>query len=155
MLASSSAASGGLVSGESMERRKGARKEVVFRDRQLVVSRTFRPPGLRLVGQVDATNVEGLQSALEEGVQSDGQRPVLHLDLTRLEFSDVSGIRAIVDAAERADGRFRLVLHGLPPLMSRVLGVVGWSDLPALDISNESFPHGQARKSAHQREDVD
>jgi anti-anti-sigma factor len=135
-----------------MERRKGSRQEIVFRDKQLVVSRIYRPSGLRLVGQVDASNVEGLQHALTSALPQDGETLVLHLDLTRLEFSDVSGIRAIVGTAEKADGKFRLVLHGLPPLMSRVMGVVGWSELPALEISDDSFPSDDGRKPAHQRE---
>ena len=138
-----------------MERRKGTGQDVVFRDKQLVVSRLFEPPGLRLVGQVDASNVEGLQNVLQSTLGEAREDSVLHLDLTRLEFSDVSGIRAIVSTAERADGQYRLVLHGLPPLMSRVMGVVGWSELPALEISDESMPSGESMKPAHERDDSD
>ena len=127
------------ASGERMERRR-ARNEIVFRDNQLVVTRTIRPAGLRLVGQVDASNVEGLQNVLDGSIRADGNGHVLHVDLTRLEFSDVSGIRALVSTAERADGKFRMVLHGLPPLMGRVMNVVGWSELPSLDISEDPFP---------------
>jgi anti-anti-sigma factor len=144
----------GVAAGEGMERRKTGRQEVVFRDRQMVVSRTFRPHGLRLVGQLDASNVGGLQTALNAALQHDGEHPVLHLDLTRLEFSDISGIRAIVSTAEKADGQFRLVLHGLPPLMGRVMDVVGWSELPALEIAQDSFPPNQLHKPAHEREDA-
>jgi anti-anti-sigma factor len=138
-----------------LERRKGTGQDIVFRDKQLVVSRIFAPPGLRLVGQVDASNVEGLQNVLQSTLDEAREDPVLHLDLTRLEFSDVSGIRAIVSTAERADGQYRLVLHGLPPLMSRVMGVVGWSELPALEISDESMPPGESMKPAHERDDSD
>jgi anti-anti-sigma regulatory factor len=138
-----------------LDRRKGAGQDVVFRDKQLVVSRLFEPSGLRLVGQVDASNVEGLQSILLATVSEERDNAVVHLDLARLEFSDVSGIRAIVTTAERADGQYRLVLHGLPPLMSRVMGVVGWSELPALEISDESLPSSEYLKPAHQRDDSD
>jgi anti-anti-sigma factor len=137
-----------------MERRKGTRQEVVFRDGLLVVRRTFRPPGLRLMGQVDATNVEGLQNALDQSLQADGQNPVLHLDLSRLEFLDESGIRAIVRTAEQADGKFLLVLHGLPPQMTHVIDVVGWSNLPSLDISEKSFPQGKSRPARYEMEDT-
>jgi anti-anti-sigma factor len=123
-----------------MERRSGSRNEVVFRDRQLVVTRTFRPDGLRLVGAVDASNVEGLHGVLNGTFGDDGHGRQLHLDLTRLEFTDVSGIRALVSAAERADGRYRMVLHGLPPLMSRVMNAVGWSEMASLEISADGFP---------------
>jgi anti-anti-sigma factor len=123
-----------------MERRNGSRNEVVFRDRQLVVTRTFRPDGLRLVGAVDASNVDGLHEVLNGTFGEDGNGRRLHLDLASLEFTDVSGIRAVVSAAERADGRYRMVLHGLPPLMSRVMNAVGWSELPSLEISDDVFP---------------
>ncbi len=123
-----------------MERRKNQRDAVVFRDKQLVVTRTYRPDGLRLVGAVDASNVEGVTGVLDSSFEGDGQGRELHLDLTRLEFSDVSGIRALVGAAERADGRYRMVLHGLPPLMGRVMSVVGWSEMPSLEISPDAFP---------------
>ena len=79
-----------------MERRKSPRDAVVFRDKQLVVTRTFRPDGLRLVGAVDASNVEGVIGVLDSSFDGDASGRELHLDLTRLEFSDVSGIRALV-----------------------------------------------------------
>ncbi len=123
-----------------MERRKGQRDAVVFRDKQLVVTRTYHPDGLRLVGAVDASNAEGLAGALVSSFEADGDGRELHLDLARLEFSDVSGIRALVGAAERADGRYRMVLHGLPPLMCRVMNVIGWSEMPSLEISSDRFP---------------
>lgn len=122
------------------DRRRGSRNEVVFRDKQLVVTRTFRPEGLRLVGSVDASNVDGLATVLDSSFEADGGQKRIHLDLTRLEFTDVSGIRALVSSAERASGKYRIVLHGLPPLMGRVMNVVGWSEMPSLEISSEAFP---------------
>lgn len=122
------------------ERRRSFRNEVVFRDKQLVVTRTFRPDGLRLVGAVDASNVEGLAEVLDNSFEPDGGTKGVHLDLTRLEFSDVSGIRALVTSAERAAGKYRIVLHGLPPLMGRVMNVIGWSEMPSLEISADAFP---------------
>jgi anti-anti-sigma factor len=122
------------------DRRRSARNEVVFRDKQLVVTRTFRPEGLRLVGSVDASNVDGLTHVLETSFTEDGGDHAVHIDLTRLEFTDVSGIRALVSSAERANGKYRMVLHGLPPLMGRVMNVVGWSEMPSLEISSDGFP---------------
>ena len=55
-----------------------------------------------------------------------------HLDVSNLSFCDVSGIRALVDAAnDLGDGR-RLLLHGLPEQLQTVIRVTGWSDLPTL-----------------------
>jgi anti-anti-sigma regulatory factor len=60
----------------------------------------------------------------------------LHIDVSRLEFSDVSGIRALVRVAERGHGR-RLVLRGMPPRIRTVIKVVGWSQHPNLVLEEE------------------
>jgi anti-anti-sigma factor len=116
-----------------------AASELAYRDKQLVVWRIPRPTGLRLVGAIDAFNVhqveEILASALNGGTDYD-----VHIDMSLIEFVDVSGIRAIVAAAENADGHHRMIIHGLPPLMRRVMEVVGWSDLPTLTITLDAFP---------------
>jgi hypothetical protein len=39
-----------------------------------------------------------------------------------------------------------MIIHGLPPLMSRVMKVVGWSDLPTLVIAAEDFPQDGHRQ---------
>jgi anti-anti-sigma factor len=126
-----------------MERRRSASRDVVYQDKQLVVTQTQGPLGLRFLGAVDASNVAAVAGLLEKTLRTDSAGDV-HVDVTGLEFSDVSGIRALVAAAERADGTRKLVLHGLPALMTRVMDVVGWTDLPALTISDADFPYGTA-----------
>jgi len=61
----------------------------------------------------------------------------LNLDLSRLEFTDVTGIRALVQVAETAPARRRLVLHGLPPRIRTVMVIGGWADLPNLVIDKD------------------
>jgi hypothetical protein len=39
-----------------------------------------------------------------------------------------------------------MIIHGLPPLMSKVMKVVGWSDLPTLVIAAEGFPQDGHRQ---------
>ena len=119
--------------------------DVVYADKQLVIARTSSPPGLSLTGAIDYYNAEAVASALTSELLTAGEVSVvladaitgngdLHLDLTRLEFTDVTGIRALVRIAENAgDGR-RLVLRGLPPRIKTVITVVGWGDLPSLVI---------------------
>ena len=60
-----------------------------------------------------------------------------NLDLSRLEFTDVTGIRALVQVAETAPARRRLVLHGLPPRIRTVMVIGGWADLPNLVIDKD------------------
>jgi anti-anti-sigma regulatory factor len=119
-------------------------RDVVYVDKQLVVSRTSTPPGLSLTGAIDYYNADAVAAALMSELGAGDVSVVLadaitgngdlHLDLTRLEFTDVTGIRALVRIAENAgDGR-RLVLRGLPARIRTVITVVGWGDLPSLVI---------------------
>ena len=112
----------------------------VYTDKQLVIVGSDRPSGLRFIGSVDAFNVESVAQVLAHALNGESDREV-HIDLTRLEFCDVSGIRALVAAAEKSNGEHKMILHGLPPLMSRVMDVVGWSDLPSLFITETEFPN--------------
>jgi anti-anti-sigma regulatory factor len=105
--------------------------ESMYADRQLVIRHTIPTNGLSFAGTIDVMNADQVAAALI--AQLDKGQP-LHLELSRVEFSDVSGIRAFVLAAESADDRSRIVLHGLPALLQRVMTVVGWGDLPGLEI---------------------
>jgi anti-anti-sigma factor len=125
-----------------MDRRRSSSRDHAYRDKLLVVSATASPVGLRFVGAVDASNVQAVRRLLDSTLKQHPGTDV-HVDVSGLEFADVSGIRALVSAAEAAEDHRRLVLHGLPRLMSRVMDVVGWSDLPALNISDAAFPDGQ------------
>jgi anti-anti-sigma factor len=103
----------------------------VYADKQLVIRRTSTPDGLRITGVIDLFNVDSFARTLNALLAGEGD---LHIDLSRLEFCDVSGIRVLVSAAERLDGQRRLVLQGLPPQLRTVMTVVGWADLPGLVI---------------------
>jgi anti-anti-sigma regulatory factor len=125
----------------------------VYTDKQLVILRSSSPRQLSITGAIDYYNADAVASALAAELQA-GAGPVaelsdailgngdLHLDLSRLEFTDVTGIRALVQVAENAgDGR-RLVLRGLPPRIRTVMAVVGWADLPNLVIEESNTPGG-------------
>ena len=130
-----------------MERRRSARRDVAYQDKQLVITKTTRPLGLRLAGAVDAANVDAVASVLGSTLRANPGAEV-HVDVAGLEFSDVSGIRALVAAAEGADGDHHLVLHGIAPLMGKVMDVVGWTDLPSLTISEQDFPAADGHQPA-------
>jgi anti-anti-sigma regulatory factor len=124
---------------------QGSEEERVYADKQLVISRANSTSGLSITGAIDYYNAEAVAEALTALFHADGEAPAifknaiagngdLHLDLSRLEFTDVTGIRALVRLAENAgDGR-RLVLRGLPPSIVKVITVVGWAELPNLVI---------------------
>jgi anti-anti-sigma factor len=105
--------------------------EPMYTDKQLVIRHTVPPNGLSIAGVLDIFNADAVASSVASLLAGDGD---LHVDLSKVEFCDVSGIRALVAAAERAEGRSRLVMHGLPPLLQRVMRLVGWGELPSVEI---------------------
>jgi anti-anti-sigma regulatory factor len=105
----------------------------MYADKQLVIRHTEAPNGLSFTGVIDLFNVDSVAESLNSALDGEGD---LHIDVSRLEFCDVSGIRALVSAAESVGGRRRLVLHGLPPQLRTVMTVVGWTDLPGLVIGD-------------------
>jgi anti-anti-sigma regulatory factor len=124
----------------------------VYTDKQLVIVRTGAPGELSISGAIDYYNAESVaavvagelaagsdrRAELSDAISGNGD---LHIDLSRLEFTDVTGIRALVQVAESSgDGR-RLVLRGLPSRIRMVMAVVGWGDLPNLIIEE---PNGES-----------
>jgi anti-anti-sigma factor len=104
---------------------------IVYRDRQLLVERTDRPPGFRFVGEIDISNSVAISHALREAL--DGE-PHIHLDMRSLVFCDVSGIRALVNVGQVLGPDRRLLLHGVAPELERVIRLVGWADEPGLSF---------------------
>src|SRR5579864_4361301 len=103
----------------------------VYADSHLVVTRTADPFGLRFAGEIDISNSDAVAQSMRI-VLGESERP--HVDLSNLSFSDVSGIRALVEVAlEQGEGRLML-LHGLPKQLETVMRVTGWSDLPSLEL---------------------
>jgi anti-anti-sigma factor len=104
-------------------------EDFVYIDKQLVIRRT--PRGLSISGVIDNYNVDSFSRSLSASLDGKGD---VNVDLSELEFCDVSGIRALVRVAERLDDGHRLVLHGLPQQLRTVMTLVGWTDMPGLVI---------------------
>ncbi len=92
---------------------------------------TVSPAGLKLTGEIDAGNAHLVERALLEHAPGGGS---LHVDLTELSFCDVAGIRALVSCAQTPEGNRRLILHGVPAQIERVMNVMGWAELPGLEF---------------------
>lgn len=103
----------------------------VYADRHLVITRTQHPRGLRFAGEIDVANSEAVGASLAFAFPEFGDP---HLDLSRLSFCDISGIRAIVEAAGALVHARRLLLHGLPAQLETVIKVTGWSEMPSLEL---------------------
>ena len=100
--------------------------------RRLRVVPTFNPRGLKVIGSVDDGTVAGLVAALNEATR--WPEPVLHLDLSELEFIDVAGVRAIVGLAGRLTPDRKLQIDHLKPTLRKVMTIVGWDQAPGLRL---------------------
>ena len=104
---------------------------MVFGDRNLVISRTTAPEGLRFAGEIDISNSPSLAESIRAGFP-DGGNP--HLDMSSVSFCDISGIRVLVDLAQEIGPGRRLLVHGLPAQLETVMKVTGWAELPGLEL---------------------
>jgi anti-anti-sigma factor len=100
-------------------------------DVQLRVWRRAEDGWLVISGEIDSWSVEAVREALSEALREGGD---VHLDVSRLLFCDVTGIRVIVTAAANLEPGRRLLLHGLDPHLHKVFKVVGWAGIPSLSL---------------------
>jgi anti-anti-sigma regulatory factor len=120
-------AGGGMVDIEGLPGLGGH----VYADKQLVVSRTTSPDGLSFAGEIDASNSHAIGTAIASAQPPDRD---IHVEVSRLLFCDISGIRAFVAAAEALPEGRRLLLHGMPTQLETVIKVVGWNRMPTLVV---------------------
>ena len=85
--------------------------------------------GYALAGEIDESTVCGLAAKLAELAANLDE---VHLDLGALAYSDLAGLRVIVQLAA---GRRRMVLHRVPPHLRAVLAIVGWDTAPGLEFA--------------------
>lgn len=82
-------------------------------------------PGLAVAGDVDFRSLAEFTEAIADLTQCDSGD--IYIDLARVTFIEVSGMRVLADAARRlAEQDRRLVLENLAPHLQPVLKVVGW-----------------------------
>ena len=111
--------------------------EVVTLAGRLVIEPTEAPRGLRLRGEIDAGNSDAIATAVSGALAQGGDVAV---DFSGVLFCDLSGLRALVRAATSATDGGRVVVTGLPSHLQRAIGIVGWSELPALVIAESAPP---------------
>jgi anti-anti-sigma regulatory factor len=87
-------------------------------------------PGYALAGEIDESTVRGLAGKLAE-LTADLDE--VHLDLGAVDYSDLAGLRVIVQLAA---GHRRVVLYRVPPHLRAVLAVVGWDTIPGLELAS-------------------
>ncbi|MEU8123853.1 STAS domain-containing protein [Spirillospora sp. NPDC049024] len=92
---------------------------------------TFEPPRLVVDGEVDLATLDAFTAALSS-VLASGSGDVW-VDVEKLDFIDVAGLRALAAAACRLGLQDRrLVLRSVAPHLAKLMDLVGWSQIPGL-----------------------
>jgi anti-anti-sigma regulatory factor len=95
----------------------------------MVLEHTADPAGLRISGNVDVSNSMVLAAAVSAAAASMTEVTV---DFSGIMFCDLSGLRAVVQAAAQlGDGRVIRVV-GMPDPLLRATRLAGWARLPGL-----------------------
>ena len=100
----------------------------------LRVERIEEPPGFRLIGELDASNVGMLSDALQREA-SKGQD--ITLDLGGLAFMDSSGIQVLIKTAQELQDRGKLVLRSPGDLVRRILSLIPMGKLANVEIVDD------------------
>ncbi|GAA0433214.1 MEDS domain-containing protein [Streptomyces luteireticuli] len=102
----------------------------LVRTADLLVARVHRPPGLRLEGVVDASSHRQLRDALRSVA---AVREDVRLEMSRVEFLDLGGLRLLMTFARARAARHRAVeLSGLAPHLAQAITLIGWDRTPGL-----------------------
>jgi anti-anti-sigma factor len=85
---------------------------------------------LKVVGEIDLSNVESFAQALETAM-SEATDTTLTVDLSAVEYLDSAAVNVLFPRAER----IRLIAH---PFLYRIFGVSGLSELTDVELAPES-----------------
>lgn len=106
----------------------------VFDDGVLRITRTFRPRGLRLAGELDGARHYVFEDALRSVLKQGGE---VHLDLAGLHFIDLGALSLMAGAAMHLGAPGRLIVERPSPDVIEVVKLVGGLMLPWLEIREE------------------
>jgi anti-anti-sigma factor len=110
----------------------GTDVDLEFDGALLRIRRSVDPPGLELDGEIDANAVGELTRALSSAVRR--ERGDVHVDMGRISFIDLSGLRALVDTATTLDEGRSLVLDPVPEHVAQLISLIGWDRAPGLRV---------------------
>lgn len=97
-------------------------------DALLRICRQYRPPGIRVAGEIDYQSVEDLRTALSEAVRLD---PHIEVNLTHLRFIDATAAGEILNAAATLGPDRRMTVRATADII-KVLTVINPSPLAQL-----------------------
>ncbi len=124
LLAAARQLHGVVLSAEQVQRRKST----------MWITPLADAPGLRLVGELDRSNVAELSAALDTAFRDEHE---FHLDLTALHYADVAAVRLLARIASGLHRGRRFVLRSPAPVVRTILRIYQWDQLPALRVVEE------------------
>jgi anti-anti-sigma factor len=95
----------------------------MVRTQELVVTRSMRPPIIKVIGQIDEANVHVFQSAFDEALR--GETAIVEVDLSGVTFCSVSGIRQLATAVQSRVAR----ISGAPAHIRRAFDAAGFESI--------------------------
>jgi anti-anti-sigma regulatory factor len=124
-------------------------EQVACHEPQSPLRITFtRPPAtLWLSGIIDESTYEFLSQALARVGQS--PEHVLFVDMSRVEFCDVAGLRAIISLGTRPGGPQQVTLLGVPAETRTLMHILGWHTAPGVTLT-EPPRHPSLIAAAHE-----
>jgi anti-anti-sigma factor len=100
----------------------------------LEIEENDEPRTFRLIGEMDISNAETLAAVLEKKADGEGD---ITLDLSELTFIDSSGIRVLLRAMDRLDGKGRLLLVSPTDSVRHVLSLMGLEERGPILVEGE------------------
>ncbi len=106
-------------------------------DGTLLITRTTRPLGLVIAGDIDEFSYADPTAALSDFAAEPGE---VHIDLANVRYCDLAGLRAIVrltlaDNRGPDHGGRRVTVHDMPEHLSDILRILGWDATPGLVLA--------------------
>jgi len=110
------------------------------------ISCTVTRQAVRLVGELDLSNVNVVEGALACGTSPRGRGRTLCLELCGLEFCDVAGVRALLDGTEkfRSEGNVVVLLRPTPAVR-RIFQLLDVPEAPGIRLVLEGGSEGARR----------
>ncbi|HYT77982.1 MAG TPA: STAS domain-containing protein [Actinomycetota bacterium] len=97
----------------------------------LEIQETSQPRIFRLIGELDISNAETLAAVLDREVDEQGD---ISLELSELTFMDSSGIRVLLRAMDRLNGRGKIMLVSPTSSVRHVLSLMGLDDRDSIRV---------------------
>jgi anti-anti-sigma regulatory factor len=111
-------------------------------DEVLRITHARDPVGLIIAGEID----ESGYALLVQSLAALPPRGEVHIDLSAVEFCDLAGLRAVLSVAEPVGDEHldrHLIVHAMPPQLRRILQILGWDDMPGLELDAAPMPARQ------------